>query len=33
LLDPLAGRIDFERLEQMTDDMLAATKQWLPQFA
>jgi alpha-galactosidase len=31
-LDPLAGRIDFDRVEQMTDDMLAATKQWLPQF-
>jgi alpha-galactosidase len=33
LLDPLAGRIDYERVEQMTDDMLAATAQWLPQFA
>jgi alpha-galactosidase len=33
MLDPLAGRIDFDRLEQMTDEMLAATKQWLPQFA
>jgi alpha-galactosidase/6-phospho-beta-glucosidase family protein len=33
LLDPLAGRIDFERLEQMTDDMLATTAPWLPQFA
>jgi alpha-galactosidase len=33
LLDPLAGRTDFDRLQQMTDEMLAATKQWLPQFA
>ncbi len=33
LLDPLAGRIDFDHLEQMTDEMLTATKQWLPQFA
>ncbi|HWS48344.1 MAG TPA: hypothetical protein VN636_20940 [Acidimicrobiia bacterium] len=33
LLDPLAGRIDFDHLEQMTDEMLAATAPWLPQFA
>ena len=33
LLDPLAGRIDFEQLERMTDEMLAATARWLPQFA
>ena len=33
LLDPLAGRIDFDHLEQMTDELLAATKPWLPQFA
>jgi alpha-galactosidase len=33
LLDPLAGRIDYDQLEQMTDEMLAATKPWLPQFA
>jgi alpha-galactosidase len=33
MLDPLAGRIDFDRVEQMTDEMLAATSQWLPQFA
>jgi alpha-galactosidase/6-phospho-beta-glucosidase family protein len=33
LLDPLAGRIDFDRLEQMTGEMLAATAEWLPQFA
>jgi alpha-galactosidase len=33
LLDPLAGRIDFDHLEQMTDEMLSATARWLPQFA
>jgi alpha-galactosidase len=33
MLDPLAGRIDYDRVEQMTDEMLAATAQWLPQFA
>ena len=33
LLDPLAGRIDFDHLVQMTDELLDATKQWLPQFA
>ena len=33
LLDPLAGRIDFDHLVTMTDEMLAATAQWLPQFA
>ena len=33
LLDPLAGRIDFDHVEQMTDEMLAATAQWLPQFS
>ena len=33
LLDPLAGRIDFDHVEQMTDEMLAATARWLPQFA
>jgi alpha-galactosidase len=32
-LDPLAGRCDFDHLLAMTDEMLAATKQWLPQFA
>jgi alpha-galactosidase len=32
LLDPLAGRIDFDRMEQMADEMLAATSRWLPQF-
>ena len=33
LLDPLAGRIDFDHVVQMTDEMLAATAPWLPQFA
>jgi alpha-galactosidase len=33
LLDPLAGRIDYDQVGTMTDDMLAATKAWLPQFA
>jgi alpha-galactosidase len=33
LTDPLAGRIDFELLGQMRDDLLNATRQWLPQFA
>jgi alpha-galactosidase len=33
LLDPLAGRIDFDRVAEMTDEMLAATSRWLPQFA
>ena len=31
--DPLAGRIDFEALVRMTDELLAATAEWLPQFA
>jgi len=33
LLDPLAGRIDFDHVEMMTAEMLAATARWLPQFA
>jgi alpha-galactosidase len=33
LLDPLAGRVDLDRLVQMTDDLLRATAPWLPQFA
>jgi alpha-galactosidase len=33
LLDPLAGRIDFDNVAAMTDEMLAATARWLPQFA
>lgn len=33
LIDPLAGRIDYDALGRMTDEMLTATKPWLPQFA
>jgi alpha-galactosidase len=33
LADPLAGRIDFDRLRQLRDDLLRATSKWLPQFA
>ncbi len=33
LADPLAGRIDYERLDEMTGAMLDATRPWLPQFA
>jgi alpha-galactosidase len=32
-LDPLAGRIDYDRVGTMTDTMLAATRPWFPQFA
>ncbi len=33
LADPLAGRIDFDAVGRMTDELLAATARWLPQFA
>jgi alpha-galactosidase len=33
LADPLAGRIDFDAVGRMTDELLAATREWLPQFA
>ena len=33
LLDPLAGRIDYDELGTMTDELLDATRRWLPQFA
>ena len=33
LVDPLAGRIDYQALRKMADEMIAATAQWLPQFA
>jgi alpha-galactosidase len=33
LLDPLAGRIDFDHVARMTDEMIAATARWLPQFS
>ena len=32
LADPMASRIDFTRLETMTDEMIDATKRWLPAF-
>ena len=32
LLDPLAGRGDYDDVAAMTDEMLAATAEWLPQF-
>jgi alpha-galactosidase len=31
--DPMAGQLPFERLVAMTDELLAATAPWLPQFA
>ena len=31
-LDPLCGRADLRDIEAMTDDLLAATAAWLPQF-
>lgn len=31
--DPLAGRIDYDTLGRMTDELLTATAAWLPQFA
>jgi len=33
LADPLASRIDYDDMVRMTDELLAATKPWLPQFA
>ena len=33
LVDPLASRLDYDALTAMTDELLAATKRWLPQFA
>ncbi len=33
LADPLAGRTDFDALGRMTDELLDATRTWLPQFA
>jgi alpha-galactosidase len=32
-LDPLAGRGDLGEIEAMTDELLAGTAAWLPQFA
>lgn len=33
LVDPLAGHLDYDAVASMTDELLAATKRWLPQFA
>jgi alpha-galactosidase len=33
LLDPLAGRADYDALGRLADEMLEATAAWLPQFA
>ncbi len=33
LLDPLAGRIDYDQVAAMADELLDATGEWLPQFA
>ena len=32
LVDPLASRIDYDAVMALTDEMLSATKRWLPQF-
>ncbi len=33
LIDPLASRLDYDAVTALADDLLAATKRWLPQFA
>lgn len=33
LLDPLTSRLDYDEVVAMTDELLAATAAWLPQFA
>jgi alpha-galactosidase len=33
LADPVASKIDYDEMLRMTDDLLSATKPWLPQFA
>jgi alpha-galactosidase len=33
LLDPLASRLDYDDVAAMTDELLDATAEWLPQFA
>jgi alpha-galactosidase len=33
MIDPLAGRIDYRKLQRMADEMITATSKWLPQFA
>ena len=32
LLDPHAGTLGLSTIERMTDELLTATRQWLPQF-
>ena len=32
LADPMAGRLPYEHVVAMTDELLSATKPWLPQF-
>jgi alpha-galactosidase len=32
LADPLAGRIDYDQLDRLLDELLTATGEWLPQF-
>jgi len=32
LLDPLTSRLDYDEIAKMTDEMLDATRAWLPQF-
>jgi hypothetical protein len=31
--DPLAGKVDFDAVGSMTEELLDATAAWLPQFA
>ena len=33
LADPMAGSLPYEHVVSMTDELLAATGAWLPQFA
>lgn len=33
LVDPLASRLDYDAVNALTDELLSATKRWLPQFA
>jgi alpha-galactosidase len=33
LADPLGGRMDYHSIVSMTDELIAATKPWLPQFS
>ena len=33
LADPMAGALPYEHVVSMTDELLAATAPWLPQFA